>query len=59
MLSGGAQRRAFAFTPERRNGNINLNILFPRVGIEPTTSRVYSHGLCPCATTGLYYYQKL
>ena len=23
------------------------------MGIEPTTSRFYSHTLCPCATTGL------
>ena len=29
------------------------NISFPRVGIETTTSRFYSHTMCPCATTGL------
>ena len=33
---------------------INLNnILFPRVGIEPMTDRIYRRILCPCATTGL------
>ena len=43
-------------TPERRHGNINLsiNISSPRVEIEPTTSRFYSHTSCRCATTGLY-----
>ena len=47
---------AFALRPKRRNRSINFkNILFPRVGIEPTTSRVYCHTLCPCATTGLKY----
>ena len=30
-----------------------LNISFPRVGIEPTTCRIYNYTLCPCATTGL------
>ena len=30
-----------------------LNILFPRVAIEPSTCHVYSYTLCPCATTGL------
>ena len=33
---------------------MKINILFSRVGIEPTISRFYSHTLCPCATTGLY-----
>ena len=28
-----------------------FNISFPRVEIEPTTSRVDSYTLCPCATT--------
>ena len=43
-------------TRTERNGNINLsitNISSPRVGIEPTTNRFYSHIFCPCATTGL------
>ena len=43
-----------ASTPERRNGNINENkYLFLRVEIETTISRVYTHTMCPCATTGL------
>ena len=42
----------FPSTPERRNGNINLNKHFiSSSGVEPTTSRSYSHTLCPCATT--------
>ena len=57
VLSGRTQSRAFASTPERRNGNINLNnISSPRVGIEPTTSRFYSHTLCHCATIGLNFW---
>ena len=31
------------------------NILFPRMRIEPTTSRVCKQRLCPCATTSTYY----
>ena len=47
----------FASTPERRNGNVNLNkYSSPRAGNEPTTSRFYSHTLCHCATTGLMIY---
>ena len=38
----------FESTPERRNENIAINnYLIPRVGIEPTTCRVYSHTLVP------------
>ena len=49
-----------AWTPARRNGNINLNKYFiSRVAIEPTISRVHSHILCPCATTGLIFIYKL
>ena len=29
------------------------------MGIKSTTSRFYSHTLCPCATTGLIYYIRL
>ena len=39
------QRRAL---PRYRSEEMKiLNITFPRVGIEPTTSRVYSHTLVP------------
>ena len=38
----------FAPTPERRNGNVNLNKNFTlSSGIESTTNRVYSHTLVP------------
>ena len=43
VLSGRTQRRTLP--------QIYINISSPRVGIEPTTSRFYSHTLCPCATT--------
>ena len=36
-----------------------LNILFPRVGIESTTCRVYSYTLYPCAITGLLIINRL
>ena len=52
MLSGGTQRRAS--TPDQRNRNINLDkYSISRAGIEPTTSRVYTHTLCFCTMTGL------
>ena len=41
------------------SGSITINISFPRVGIEPTISRVYSHTLCLCAMTGLKFYYNL
>ena len=45
MLSDGTQRRAM---PQHHSEEIKLfNVLFPRVGIEPATSRVYSHILVP------------
>ena len=44
----------FASTPERRNKDINLNTYFiSSIGIESTTSGVYSYTMYPCATTGL------
>ena len=50
----------FASTPERKNGNINLNkYLISSSGIEPTSSRFYSHTLCPCATTGLNHWMDI
>ena len=46
MLSGGTQRRAL---PRKQGEEMKLlNILFPRVGIEPTVCPA-----CPCAMTGL------
>ena len=41
MLSGGIQRRALPrHQSERMKISILINISFPRVGIEPTTSHV-------------------
>ena len=45
-----------ALTLEPRNENINLSkYSFSRIGIESTTSRVYSHTFVASATTGLKY----
>ena len=53
VLSSRTQRRALPRQHSEENGKINLSkYLPPRAGIEPTTSRFYSHTLCH-ATTGL------
>ena len=45
VLYGGTQRRA---VPRHQSEEMKiLNILSPRVGIEPFTWRVYSHALVP------------
>ena len=45
MLSGGTQRRAL---PRHQNADMKfLNISFLQVGIEPTSSRVYSDTFVP------------
>ena len=46
-----AELTRFTSTPERRNENINKYFISSS-GIEPTTSRFYSHTLRPCAITG-------
>ena len=50
VLSGGSQRRVLL---QHQSEEMKiLNISFPRVGIEPTTSQP---PMCPCATSGLKY----
>ena len=45
MLSGGNQRRAL---PRHQSEEIQiLNISFPRVEMDLTTCRIYSHALVP------------
>ena len=54
VLSGGnLKSRRVLPRHQREEMKILINISFPRVGIEPTTSRFYSHTLCSCTTTGL------
>ena len=51
MLSGGPQRRT---SPRHQSEELKIQMfLLSRVGIEPTTSRFYSHTFCLCATTNL------
>ena len=57
LMSGGTQRcrATLCFDIRAKNTDI-LNILFPRMKIEPTTCRVYRHTLCLCAITGFFWF---